>query len=136
MKPWTRSIANLFKGDRKPLQNRRRSSLSVEQLEARNPLSVSPIAFKTGGFYDSIAIGNTFYFSTTAGELWKTDGTPGGTALIKDLDPSISTGIGPFAMTNVSGTLFFIYDDPANGHEAIWKSDGSNAGTVLIKDLN
>src|SRR5258707_13621950 len=115
MKSWNRSLTRLFKGDRKSLQNRRRSSLSVEQLEGRNLLSVSPIAFKTGGFYDSIAIGNTFYFSTTAGELWKTDGTSGGTALVKDLDPGLSTGMGPWAMTNVNGTLFFIYDDPANG---------------------
>jgi ELWxxDGT repeat protein len=136
MKLWTRSIARLFKDGRKPLQNRRRSSLSVEQLEARNLLSVSPIAYKTGGYYDSADVNGIFYFSTTAGELWKTDGTPGGTALVKDLDPLMSSGKGPSGMTNVNGTLFFEFKDPANGQAAIWKSDGTDAGTVVVKDVD
>jgi ELWxxDGT repeat protein len=110
--------------------------LGVEELEGRNLLSVSPIAFKTGGYYDSADVNGTFYFSTTAGELWKTDGTPGGTALVKDLAPGDSTGAGPFEMTNVNGTLFFFFHDPTNGRTSLWKSDGTEAGTVVLRDLN
>src|SRR5258708_4141559 len=137
MKPWNRTFARLFKGARKPVQNRRRYSLSVEQLEGRNLLSVSPIAFKTGGYYDSADVNGVFYFSTSAGELWKTNGTRGGTAVVKDMNPLASSGYdGPNGMTNVNGTLFFKYRDPTNGKAAIWKSDGTAAGTVVIKDVN
>jgi ELWxxDGT repeat protein len=117
-------------------QRRRSTALMVEQLEGRNLLSVSPIAYKTGGYYDSVDVNGIFYFSTTAGELWKTDGTPGGTALVKDLNPQASSGAGPSEMTNVNGMLFFQFKDPANGRWAIWKSDGTSAGTIVLKDLD
>jgi len=137
MNSWNRSLARWFKGESEPRPSRRRRSpLGIEELEGRNLLSVSPIAYKTGGYYDSVDVNGTFYFSTTAGELWKTDGTPGGTALVKDMDPLASSGPGPSGMTNVSGTLFFQYKDPANGHAAIWKSDGTDAGTVVVKDVD
>jgi ELWxxDGT repeat protein len=122
MMPWTRSIARLFTADRKPPQIRRRSSLSVEQLEARNLMSASPIAFKSGIAYDSLSVNGTYYFSTEGGELWKTDGTTGDTFLVKDFAPLSSSSSGPFAMTNVNGTLYFIYYDVANNWKpALWK---------------
>jgi len=66
-------------------------------------------------------------------ELWKTDGTPGGTVLVKDII-SGSTGSRPDILTNVNGTLYFRANDGVNGYE-LWKSDGTTAGTVVVKDI-
>ncbi len=90
-------------------------------------------------------IGSTLYFIATTQssyssgrELWKSDGTPGGTAVVKE----IRTGfLGAFdssafdaALTNVNGTLYFVADDGVNGAE-LWKSNGTNAGTTLVKNI-
>jgi ELWxxDGT repeat protein len=90
---------------------------------------------------DLTAVGNTVYFAAetreTGRELWKSDGTEGGTALVRDISgvPSPSGGLAAHPhLTNVNGTLFFIADDGIHGAE-LWKSDGTEAGTVLVKDL-
>jgi ELWxxDGT repeat protein len=67
-------------------------------------------------------------------ELWKSDGTRRGTALVKDIWPG-EVGSGPEALTNVNGRLFFKANDGTQGLE-LWKSDGSATGTVLVKDIN
>jgi len=66
-------------------------------------------------------------------ELWKSDGTESGTALVKDILPGPYAAI--YAMTVMNGTLFFVADDGVHGTE-LWKSDGTEAGTVLVKDIN
>src|SRR5207244_2850184 len=66
-------------------------------------------------------------------ELWRSDGTAAGTMLVKDICPG-AAGSGPFAFTNVNGTLFFAANDGVTGSE-LYKSDGTAAGTVLVKDV-
>src|SRR5207249_784832 len=76
---------------------------------------------------------------TTGYELWKSDGTAGGTVLVKD----INTGGGipgsyPAYFANVNGTLFFSAistgESGSNGFE-LWRSDGTEEGTFLVKDI-
>ncbi len=77
--------------------------------------------------------------SGTAGvELWRSDGTPAGTVLVKDINPGSFLG-GPFSsfpseLTDVDGTLFFTASGLATGAE-LWRSDGTEAGTTLVKDI-
>ena len=66
-------------------------------------------------------------------ELWKSDGTGPGTALLIDLCPGICSSF-PTSVTAFNGFLFFIADDGAHGRE-LWKSDGTAAGTTLVKDI-
>lgn len=68
-------------------------------------------------------------------ELWKSDGTEGGTVLVKDINPGPVTSFGlyPF-LTPVDSTLFFVAATPDEGFE-LHKSDGTGAGTVLVKDI-
>jgi ELWxxDGT repeat protein len=66
-------------------------------------------------------------------ELWKSDGTGPGTALLIDLCPG-SCSSQPSSLTVFDGLLFFIADDGTHGRE-LWKSDGTAAGTTLVKDV-
>jgi ELWxxDGT repeat protein len=63
-------------------------------------------------------------------ELWKTDGTGAGTAMVADLTPG---GPGSFiqARNVLNGSLLFAIKRSGLGYE-MWKSDGSEAGTVLL----
>ena len=83
-------------------------------------------------------VGRTVFFTADDGihgrELWKSNGTEEGTALVKDVQTGIRHG-SPSSMTDVAGTLFFTADDGIRGSE-LWRSDGTEAGTVLVKDIN
>ncbi|MBT6848013.1 MAG: hypothetical protein HOA14_11425, partial [Planctomycetaceae bacterium] len=73
--------------------------------------------------------------TTTLGrELWKTDGTTGGTLLVKDLSAGSSSS-NPTDLTKVGDVIFFVADDE-NGLAQIWKTDGSGAGTQKISDFS
>ncbi len=91
-------------------------------------------------------MGSTPFFVADDGvhspELWKRDGRAAGTTLVKDITPIATAGSippyplpGPYDLTAVGSTLFFVANDRAHGHE-LWKSDGTDAGTVLVKDIN
>ncbi len=82
-------------------------------------------------------MGNAFYFNAYSNqygnELWKSDGTTGGTVLLKDINPGTNNS-SPQKLTVASGTLFFVADDGVHGAE-LWRSDGTPGGTYLLKDL-
>ena len=122
--------------------------LVVAAAGAAYPLMVDPlmssvignIPLGSGGDSNPLyltTIGSTTFFSANDGtngqELWKSDGTPDGTSLVKDINPG-SGGSSPNYLTNVDGTLFFQATDSTNGTE-LWKSDGTSAGTSLVKDI-
>lgn len=72
-------------------------------------------------------------------ELWKTDGTPAGTIMVKDINKVYTStggteGSSPWNLINVNGTLFFFADDGVHGRE-LWKTDGTEAGTTMVKDI-
>ncbi len=66
-------------------------------------------------------------------ELWRSDGTPSGTALIRDVCPGVCPSF-PRDLTVVGDEVFFSADDGAHGRE-LWKTDGTTAGTTLVVDL-
>ena len=87
---------------------------------------------------------STLFFAADDGvhgvELWKSDGTDGGTELVEDLrmgsassDPSELTRVGGAFLA--AGRLFFTADDGVNGVE-LWKSDGTALGTQVVKNIN
>jgi ELWxxDGT repeat protein len=71
-------------------------------------------------------------------ELWKSDGTPEGTTLVKDIHPGQKDS-NPSQFAAIAGPLFqgllFSADDGTRGQE-LWRSDGTMPGTVLVKDIN
>lgn len=67
-------------------------------------------------------------------ELWKSNGTEGGTVKVKVIKDTLSDfGNGSYVYAN--NGFFFSVDDGVHGDE-LWKSDGSEAGTMLVKDIN
>ncbi|MDB5276374.1 MAG: hypothetical protein JWR61_1329 [Ferruginibacter sp.] len=83
--------------------------------------------------------GNVFFTATANGrlsQLWKTDGTSGGTVLVKDFLTDIdSTWSNPFyGFTSINGKLLFACTSATLGTE-LWNSDGTAAGTFLLKDI-
>ena len=88
-----------------------------------------------------LTIGAITYFTASDGlhgiELWKTDGTPAGTSLVKDIAPGIvsSASTAPHDLTNAGGTLYFWASDVA-GLPALWTSDGTESGTIRLKQFS
>ena len=90
---------------------------------------------------------NALYFSADDGgsgrELWRTDGTEGGTVQVKDIAPGsgfiggiqVPLSSSPSGFTVFNNALYFAADDGVHGVE-LWKTDGTGTGTVLVKDIN
>ena len=66
-------------------------------------------------------------------ELWISDGTPGGTRLVKDIRPGPESS-SIEQLTTVAGVGYFFADDGANGYE-LWRSNGTEAGTSMVANI-
>ena len=85
-----------------------------------------------------IAFKGELYFKANDGnfgaELWKSDGTPTGTAIVKDINPGAFDS-SPLHMAVVNDFLYFNAFHPTFGNE-LWRTDGTEAGTKLVMDIN
>jgi ELWxxDGT repeat protein len=103
------------------------ASLSVSQVANINnqPAGSDP--------RDITTVGASAYFSAykpgVGTELWKSDGTSGGTTLVDDIVPG-NGGSYPRDLTNVAGTLYFFANDGSGSQ--LWKTDGTAAGTRVL----
>ena len=94
--------------------------------------------FGTGAGYDGLPsgftpLGDSLFFTAYGGggnyQLWKTDGTGGGTILVRDgFDKR------PAKLTAMNGRLYFI-GSRKNDDGELWASDGTAAGTQRVKDI-
>jgi ELWxxDGT repeat protein len=66
-------------------------------------------------------------------ELWRTDGTEEGTALVKDINPGPSFSY-PDAFLEVDGMVLFSAGDCTHGRE-LWRSDGTEEGTEQVQGI-
>ncbi|MEO8605112.1 MAG: hypothetical protein ABI629_21270 [bacterium] len=89
--------------------------------------------------FAGVVNGRLLFFATDDAhgrELWRSDGTPQGTQLVRDirLGPlgSIDYGYGGYAV--FAGRLAFSASDGEGGAQ-LWSSDGSEAGTFLVRDV-
>lgn len=82
--------------------------------------------------------GNTMYFNgydaANGPELWKTDGTVGGTAMVKDIWPGTSGGH-PFGFCKAGNTTLFFARNQALNYQ-LWKTDGTPGGTQQLVAIN
>lgn len=76
------------------------------------------------------ASGNNLFFADGR-QLWKTDGSAAGTALVRDF-PKFPTG--PHDLVGTSSSLYFVIEEGANTLQP-WLSDGTELGTVQAADI-
>ena len=90
-------------------------------------------------------VGDAVYFvargaSTQQGgnELWKTDGTPEGTVLVRSFMPAPGYSGGRVrSLAGVNGRLVFRVQPVFGGSfDQIWTSDGTPAGTVMVREFS
>lgn len=80
---------------------------------------------------------NTLFVATTSStgrELFRTNGTDGGTVLVKDIRPGAADSIWSQLIAVGSSDVYFAADDGVHGLE-LWVSDGTTAGTQMVADL-
>lgn len=144
---WQRCL--LWSGSRGEGRGTKRSKkadrrLAVEPLEERQLLAVSPVMLgdlRAGALGSNplqfVSTLNATFFVADDGisgpELWRTDGTQAGTALVKDIRPG-SPGSAPSSLVASGSLLYFAANDGTSGTE-LWRSDGTAAGTYRVKDI-
>jgi ELWxxDGT repeat protein len=116
----------------------------IQLSTIRNPSGPGPLSLDSRG--DFLVQGSVAWFpanndlgqtGVNGMELWRTDGTPNGTALVKDIIPGPQSGLtrmlGP--MPGDPSRAIMFADSSAAGGE-LFVTDGTSAGTMLIKDIN
>lgn len=115
---------------------------------AAGTVQVKPYYYPSG-FYDSgppddfFAFGGALYFSaedeTHGRELWRSDGTPEGTAMVKDINADYGSypwlkSSSPRDFIAAGGALYFTANDGAHGRE-LWTTDGTADGTHMVANI-
>ncbi len=86
-----------------------------------------------------VAVGNTVYFKTfdidrnVGRELWRTDGTPEGTYVVKHNNPLNDGNLQISVITAFKNQIYFDAFDGTT--TALWKSDGTTSGTIKLADV-
>ncbi|WP_420583422.1 ELWxxDGT repeat protein [Reichenbachiella sp.] len=106
----------------------------INQTPNTTPYSIADISSSPMKFFES---GGWIYFTAIGSEgreLWKTDKTPNGTVLVKDINPGPAPS-DPKGFFEFGGEVYFLANDGIYGVE-LWKMDGTTDGTTLVKDIN
>jgi ELWxxDGT repeat protein len=85
------------------------------------------------------AIGDTIYFDADDGEhgreLWRSDGTPEGTVLVRDVHPGPDPSSFEIHPTVAGDAYYFAADDGEHG-TWLWRSDGTLEGTMPVGETS
>ena len=115
-----------------------RASISIWKTDGTVPGTIQLMPINTSVTTDLVAFNDDLYFGAYddahGEELWKSNGAPSGTMILKDIE----TGIEPSFASNITAgedLLYFTAQSGGLGVE-LWKSDGTESGTVMVKDVN
>lgn len=140
--PLAHNIANLTALGRRVLFTAHNATGNELWVSYGSDQATGQIADINPGSADSnpsglIAYRNTIYFAADDGqhgvELWRSDGTVAGTALLKDINPLPGQSSAPGDFVVMGNVLYFIADDGVHGRE-LWRSDGTANSTYLVRD--
>lgn len=92
-------------------------------------------AFGPGGYPMLVVAGQNVYFVANDGthgyELWKSDGTAEGTAMVADLRPGTDSSMLTVNAVGVGEKLYFT----VSANSELWITDGTAAGTMVAADV-
>lgn len=120
------------------------STALVKDIHAGSKSAFSQDSSAT--YLSAAVLGGELLFAADDGqhgvELWKSDGTPGGTVLLEDINTKTADGLDGFSSSSgaalsaalFDGAVYFPADDGIHGTE-LWKRAG-DAAPQLVKDLN
>jgi ELWxxDGT repeat protein len=81
---------------------------------------------------DLVGFRDAVYFRNN-GELWRSNGTPGGTVLLKDIAPEPGRSSHPLRLTATGGVFYFVASSAGNDvPDEVWRSDGTSGGTTRV----
>lgn len=112
------------------------NSLTLNRLAGLTP------ALYYANFSDMTLANGQVFFTADDGvhgpELWKSNGTPEGTVLVKDSIPPELADVPsayPGPLFEFGDLLYLGINDGVHGRE-LWQSNGTAEGTLLFKDIN
>lgn len=137
--PYGTSSGELWRTDGTPAGTRKVTALASE-------ISAACITEYTG--LPLQVVGDRAFFTqeqaTTGTELWSSDGTAAGTALVADINPgpaescptdrSRTNITGGYTSSLIDTALLFTATDGVHGYE-LWRTDGTADGTWMVTDL-
>ncbi|MDB5219965.1 MAG: hypothetical protein JWO86_7892, partial [Myxococcaceae bacterium] len=112
------------------------SALWVTDASGATPVRLTDNAEQNGYAHGFEAMGSYVYFSkadNTETSLYRTDGTPAGTSLVKGGFAPVYSPDNMYALP--TQRMLFRAFDVAHGGE-LWVTDGTAAGTSLVQDIN
>ncbi len=113
------------------------AALFASPLAARGEVAGEP------GFDDAApsspheltSLGANLYFVASDGahgfEQWRSDGTPGGTRLVRDIEPGPADSF-PWPLVAAGDLLFFGAGAGAGADRELWRTDGAAEGTFRL----
>ncbi|MEX2235615.1 MAG: ELWxxDGT repeat protein [Cyclobacteriaceae bacterium] len=110
--------------------------ISYAQIQLLRDINLTSVSGSGSTPDHLVDVNGQLFFAATGAEgreLWKSNGTPGSTVLVKDINEGTNFS-SPNRLTKVGELLFFEATDGVNGTE-LWRSDGTEQGTVMVKDI-
>lgn len=99
----------------------------VTKMQNLYPIIPSSLNYIDRGSYILFAKNN----SANGNELWRTDNTPGGTYLVKDICVGTCSA-DPNGFVEMGGFVYFVAKESASSGSVIYKTDGTLSGTTKI----